>query len=317
MSHPFAFIVISSVALLLLGGASWADEELEFASSLGGEDDVGVDPGASPQQPGPRKRNLAALARGGRLPGFHYHKKLGPGSQGGGGGLLPGRMALAAQQQAQRQEQGWMGDQAFPGDVPEKIGVVGALGRLSEAAIFPYIGPHRYSFLRSMRMRRAASNSSPQQPLRPGDLARDKRNVAALARNGWLPRGASSRGTRADVLRRQMSSSSSSQEPNTDEQFFAEEEADVDCIQDGRPDVGYDQLVLMPEGVKRNLGHLARMGRLPPFNYRRLWNGQAESPATSPWPQARSKRQARRCRPNEEAKRNVAAMARKGMLPRS
>ncbi|CAN8016908.1 unnamed protein product [Ixodes persulcatus] len=168
-----------------------------------------------------------------------------------------------------------------------------------------------------MRMRRAASNSSPQQPLQPGDLARDKRNVAALARNGWLPRGASSRGTRADVLRRQMSSSSSSQEPNTDEQFFAEEEADVDCIQDGRPDVGYDQLVLMPEGVKRNLGHLARMGRLPPFNYRRLWNGQAESPATSPWPQARSKRQARRCRPNEEAKRNVAAMARKGMLPRS
>ncbi|CAN7987136.1 unnamed protein product [Ixodes hexagonus] len=131
-------------------------------------------------------------------------------------------------------------------------------------------------------MRRAASGNSPQQqqqqrqPIQPGDLERSKRNVAALARNGWLPRGASSRGTRADILRRHMSSSgssSSSQEPSTDEQF-AEEEAELDCVQDGRPDVGDDQFFLMPEGIKRNLGHLARMGRLPPFNYRRLWNGQ-------------------------------------------
>lgn len=333
MRHPFAFVAVLSQALLLLGGTSWADEELEYASNgvYGGVDDFGAgDPRASPQQPGQQKRNLAALARGGRLPRFHYHKKLGPAATAAvtaaaaRGRLFPGRTASSPQlsqlkhQLDQQPEDGWMADRAFQGDAPERMGVVGALGRLSEAAIFPYIGPHRYSLLHSTRLRRAVVDTAQQQQneksgqrLQP-ELKRQKRNVAALARNGWLPRGASARGTRADFLR--PFSISQTEEPSTYEDF-GDEETFEDCNDDDSRSV-QDELVFgPPEEAKRNLAHLARMGRLPPFHYRRVWSND-ESPATSPWPQARPKRQAKRCRTNG-SKRNVAAMARKGALPRS
>ncbi|KAH7957097.1 hypothetical protein HPB52_015229 [Rhipicephalus sanguineus] len=154
------------------GGTSWADEELEYASggglmeTSGGDEDGGADlGGAGPQQPGrlsADKRNLAALARSGRLPRFHYNKKLGPAAS----PLQPSRMYMAgrrllpavggaAMPPMLRQQHGgghgWRsdasmsaGDQALQGDAAEKMGVVEALGRLSEAAIFPYIGPHRW-----------------------------------------------------------------------------------------------------------------------------------------------------------------------------
>lgn len=160
------------------GGTSWADEELEYAASgglmetSGGDEDGGADlGGADPQQPGrlppptADKRNLAALARSGRLPRFHYNKKLGPAASPlqpatsrvfmAGRRLLPNVGGGAAMPPMLRQHQGgghgWQpdawtaaGDQALQGDAPEKMGVVEALGRLSEAAIFPYIGPHRW-----------------------------------------------------------------------------------------------------------------------------------------------------------------------------
>ncbi|KAH6933155.1 hypothetical protein HPB50_012506 [Hyalomma asiaticum] len=170
-------LISSSKSAHAQGGTSWADEELEYASSgglmetSGGDEDGGADlGGAGPQQPGrlppaptADKRNLAALARSGRLPRFHYNKKLGPAAS----PLQPSRVYMAgrrllpavggaAMPPMLRQHQGgamhgWRsdastaaGDQALQGDAPEKMGVVEALGRLSEAAIFPYIGPHRW-----------------------------------------------------------------------------------------------------------------------------------------------------------------------------
>lgn len=361
MRHSCAFVVVFSVALTLLGGTSWADEELEYAAGVempGGDEDVGADLGGTgPQRPGlpASKRNLAALARGGRLPRFHYNKGLGPAAsplQPGSRIFMADRRLLPASSSGpamppmlRQQQQGWRpegwtaaGDQALQGDAPEKMGVVGALGRLSEAAIFPYIGPHRFSFLHSMRMRRDVS-SGPGRPMQqhrqeeehgerassPAVLSRAKRNVAALARNGWLPPAASApsaaRGTRAEFLRR--FSGSQAHEASADEEFNPEDEdasdtpAD-DCLDED--DEEMDDILLVPslEEVKRNLGHLARTGRLPHINYRRPWLGAEESQATSPWPQARPKRLAKRCRPRGgESKRNVAAMARKGALPRS
>ncbi|CAN7943092.1 unnamed protein product, partial [Ixodes hexagonus] len=288
-------------------GASWADEELEYASSLGGEDDIGVDPGASPQQPGPRKRNLAALARSGRLPRFHYHKKLGPGSRGGGGGaLLPGRLAMAAQQ-AHRQDQGWMGDQAFPGDVPDKIGVVEALGRLSEAAIFPYIGPHRWGppvrrcFVSSPRKADPEYNRS---KIRVNTNSAKNRNNVAAKRNGL---DVTPNGTRV-ILYVTIDGRSS---PFLGMFSYQRKRTASRC---NRSETSRRMKVRWLPPSSRSLASM-RLWR-PSAHARAVWRSTC-SPATSPWPQARSKRQARRCRPNEEAKRNVAAMARKGALPRS
>lgn len=405
MRHPCAFVVAFSVALTLLfaptlglssassrpseneGGTSWADEELEYAASgglmetSGGDEDGGADlGGADPQQPGrlppptADKRNLAALARSGRLPRFHYNKGLGPAASPlrpatsrvfmAGRRLLPNVGGGAAMPPMLRQHQGgghgwrpdaWTaaGDQALQGDAPEKMGVVGALGRLSEAAIFPYIGPHRFSFLPSVRVRRdvssgqgrrrqqqqqqqhdetqredqqrfggeSASASGSRQPASPG---RAKRNVAALARNGWLPPTAAAapseaRGTRAEFLRRFSGSQAHEASADEEEGFVPEDEASdlPECVDDDDEDA--DDILLVPslEEVKRNLGRMARMGRLPPFNYRRPLLNTDVSEATSPWPQDRPKRLAKRCRPRGENKRNVAAMARKGALPRS
>lgn len=359
MRHSCAFVVVFSVALTLLGGTSWADEELEYAAGVempGGDEDGGADLGGTgPQRSGlPSKRNLAALARGGRLPRFHYNKGLGPAASPLQPGsrifmadrrLLPASSSSPAMPPMLRQQQGWRpdgwtgaGDQALQGDAPEKMGVVGALGRLSEAAIFPYIGPHRFSFLHSMRMRRDVS-SGPGRPMqhrqeeehgggeqRGGEeqgLSRAKRNVAALARNGWLPPAATApsaaRGTRAEFLRR--FSGSQAHEASADEEYTPEDEASetpAECLDED--DEEMDDILLVPslEEVKRNLGHLARTGRLPHINYRRPWLGAEEPQATSTWPQARPKRLAKRCRPRGgESKRNVAAMARKGALPRS
>ncbi|XP_077510799.1 neuropeptide-like precursor 1 isoform X1 [Amblyomma americanum] len=368
MRHSSAFVVIFSVALTLLGGTSWADEELEYAASgvetSGGDEDGGADLGvAGPQQPGllASKRNLAALARSGRLPRFHYNKKLGPAASplqpasrmlmaGSRARLLPA--AAMAPLLRQHQGTGWRpdgwtsaaGDQALQGDAPDKMGVVEALGRLSEAAIFPYIGPHRwikpwFSFVPSMRMRRDVSSgpgrrqqhegAQREEQQRSGEQqqqqqSRAKRNVAALARNGWLPPVAvaapsAERGTRAEFLRR-FSGSQAHEASADEEEFVPEDEAasdTPDCVDQDDEDV--EDILLVPslEEVKRNLGHLARTGRLPPFNYRRPLLGADMSQATSPWPQARPKRLAKRCRPRGENKRNVAAMARKGALPRS
>lgn len=255
--------------------------------------------------------------------------------QGGGHGWRPDAWTAA-------------GDQALQGDAPEKMGVVGALGRLSEAAIFPYIGPHRFSFLPSVRVRRdvssgqgrrrqqqqqqdetqredqrrfggePASASGSRQPASPG---RAKRNVAALARNGWLPPTAAAapseaRGTRAEFLRRFSGSQAHEASADEEEGFVPEDEA-PECVDDDDEDA--DDILMLPslEEVKRNLGRMARMGRLPPFNYRRPLLNTDVSEATSPWPQDRPKRLAKRCRPRGENKRNVAAMARKGALPRS
>ncbi|XP_075745549.1 uncharacterized protein LOC119161504 isoform X2 [Rhipicephalus microplus] len=392
MRHPCAFVVAFGVALTLLfaptlalssassrqldneGGTSWADEEPEYASSgvlmetSGGDEDGGADlGGAGPQQPGrlpptADKRNLAALARSGRLPRFHYNKKLGPAAS----PLQPTRMYMAgrrllpavggaAMPPMLRQQHGgghgWRpdasmaaGDQALQGDAAEKMGVVEALGRLSEAAIFPYIGPHRFPYWPSVRVRRDASNgqgqwqqrqqqqqhedtqreAQQQQPLGAQPTGRVKRNVAALARNGWLPPSSAAvpsqaRGTRAEFLRRFSGSQAHEASAEEEEGFTPDDEAsDIpECADDDYE--GADDIFLVPslEEVKRNLGHLARTGRLPPFNYRRPFMNADVSEATSPWPQARPKRLAKRCRPRGEEKRNVAAMARKGALPRS
>ncbi|XP_037513309.1 uncharacterized protein LOC119389933 isoform X3 [Rhipicephalus sanguineus] len=392
MRHPCAFVVAFGVALMLLlaptlalssassrpseseGGTSWADEELEYASggglmeTSGGDEDGGADlGGAGPQQPGrlsADKRNLAALARSGRLPRFHYNKKLGPAAS----PLQPSRMYMAgrrllpavggaAMPPMLRQQHGgghgWRsdasmsaGDQALQGDAAEKMGVVEALGRLSEAAIFPYIGPHRwikpwFPYLPSVRVRRDVSSGQgrrwqqqqqqheetpreEQQRLGAQPTGRAKRNVAALARNGWLPPSAAAapsqaRGTRAEFLRRFSGSQAHEASADEDEGFMPEDETSEipECADDDDEDA--DDILLVPslEEVKRNLGHLARTGRLPPFNYRRTFMNSDVSEATSPWPQARPKRLAKRCRPRGEDKRNVAAMARKGALPRS
>ncbi|KAL3185658.1 hypothetical protein MRX96_028566 [Rhipicephalus microplus] len=148
---------------------------------------------------------------------------------------------------------------------------------------------------------------------------RVKRNVAALARNGWLPPSSAAapsqaRGTRAEFLRRFSGSQAHEASAEEEEGFTPDDEAsDIpECADDDYE--GADDIFLVPslEEVKRNLGHLARTGRLPPFNYRRPFMNADVSEATSPWPQARPKRLAKRCRPRGEEKRNVAAMARKG-----
>ncbi|KAH6933156.1 hypothetical protein HPB50_012507 [Hyalomma asiaticum] len=155
-------------------------------------------------------------------------------------------------------------------------------------------------------------------------LGRAKRNVAALARNGWLPPTSAAapsqaRGTRAEFLRRFSGSQAHEASADEEDGFVPEDEASEipDCAEDDDEDA--DDILLVPslEEVKRNLGHLARTGRLPPFNYRRPFMNSDVSEATSPWPQDRPKRLAKRCRPRGENKRNVAAMARKGALPRS
>lgn len=116
-------------------------------------------------------------------------------------------------------------------------------------------------------------------------------------------------------------SGSQAHEASADEEegFVPEDEASdlPECVDDDDEDA--DDILLVPslEEVKRNLGRMARMGRLPPFNYRRPLLNTDVSEATSPWPQDRPKRLAKRCRPRGENKRNVAAMARKGALPRS
>ncbi|XP_064460342.1 uncharacterized protein LOC135370508 [Ornithodoros turicata] len=280
MRLPFKLIVIFSVTLIFLGGTS-ADEELEFSATSENEGDAYTAGETA-------KRNLAALARNGRLPRFHYHKKLSPG----------GRTA-------------WVGDQALQADAAEKLGVVEALGRLSEAAIFPYIGPHRFSFLHSMRMRRDVS--SQQDNL----TNLDKRNVAALARNGWLPAG-SSRGPRSKAPSKTFYRKSYSDD--VDARVSAEDlEDDLrDCV---------DDVFEVPVQEKRNLQHMAKNGWLPPYSYRRVWgsNGAGGGSPMDTWQETRPRRSIRRCRTSSSsssseataAKRNLPFMARVGMIPRS